>query len=360
LGILNLGADTRQRTSPSAASADAVPRSTDPGERLPRRFGDFLLTSFAGSDGLGRVYRGLVLGESGEFVRVRVFDAPGLPQEMLADVIRRGRKATVRISARRPRGERTGVTRGTPWLAWSEMHGWTLDDLLAELGRRGRRLPLEHVLLIADGVAKALETGGPHGLVWPGLLSITRDGDVRLAGFGLSEGILPALDAPGVSQTLGPYVAPEVHEEPQATSAGDVYSVAAIALELVTGYATPFQGLGRGFGADAIFPNALARILRAGLARKRQRFASPGDLRRELGQFMVGSNFLPSSFHFSRYLRGLDEARETPQEATVSRGNPEMPDVPPVPVLEETEIEDVLQRFWGQIEGEGEGARSKV
>jgi hypothetical protein len=296
------------------------------------------------------VYRGLVLGEAGEFIRVRIFDAPGVPRELLLNVIRRVRSAGSPASPQRPRGERAGVTRGTPWLAWSEMHGWTLDSLLQEMRRLGRRLPLEHVLLITEGVAKALETGGPHGLVWPGFISVSRDGEVRLAGFGLWPGVLPGLSAAGISQTLGPYVAPEVREEGKASPEGDVYSVAAIALELLTDSASPFPGLGRGFGAETVFPNELARILRVGVARKRQRFSSPGDLRRELGQFIVGGHQLLSSFHFSRHLRSLDAPREAAWQAKVAREKPEMPDVPPIPVLEEAEIEEVLQQFWGQIE----------
>lgn len=350
MSILGLGGKTGDRSPEPAPRAVTAPGSIQAPERLPRRFGDFLLTSFVGRDGLGSVYRGLVLGDAGEFVRVRIFDAPGLPRELLLSVIRLARTTGGPSSPQRPRGERAGVTRGTPWLVWSEMHGWTLDGLLGEMRHRSRRLPLEDVLLITDGVAKALETGGPHGLVWPGFISISRDGEVRLAGFGLWRGILTGLAAPGISKALGAYVSPEVREEGKATPEGDVYSVAAIALELLTDNAAPFPGLGRGFGAEAVFPNELARILRVGVARKRQRFSSPGDLRRELGQFIVGGHHLPSSFHFSRHLRSLDAPRAAARQTAVAREKPEMPDVPPIPVLEETEIEAVLQKFWGQIE----------
>jgi hypothetical protein len=354
VGILGLGETWRRSrpVEPPVAKAPAAPAAET--EKLPRRFGDFLLTSRVGTDALGSVYRGLTLGEAGEFVRVRLFDSPELGRERLAETIRRAPLTPRRTVARRPRGERLGVARGTPFLAWTEMHGWTLDALMRELRRRGRRLPLEHVLLIIDGLARALEDGGPHGLVWPGFVSITRDGEARLGGFGLAPAILSAL-GPRLSAALSPYMAPETLEEGTASPDGDVYSLAAIALEALTDHPAPFAGLGRGAGADRLFPHELARLLRTATGRRRQRFANPGDLRRELGQFIVGSGHLPSSFHFSRFLRDLDSPRESAAGQRragppAPQREPEMPDVPVIPVLEEAEIESVLQKFWGQID----------
>jgi hypothetical protein len=354
VGILGLGETWRRSRAiePPAAKSPAAPPAES--ERLPRRFGDFLLTSRVGTDALGHVYRGLTLGEAGEFVRVRLLDSPELGRDRLAETIRRVPPAPRRTTAQRPRGERLGVARGMPFLAWTEMHGWTLDALLRELRRRGRRLPVEHVLLVIDGLARALEAGGPHGLVWPGFVSITRDGEARLGGFGLAPAILPALGTGSLSSALSPYMAPETLEERTASADGDVYSLAAIALEALTDRPSPFPGLGRGAGADHLFPHELARLLRTATGRRRQRFATPGDFRRELGQFIVGSGHLPSSFHFSRFLRGLDAPRESPAgQRTAAPQAPQretMPDVPVVPVLEEAEIESVLQKFWGQID----------
>lgn len=356
MGILGL-----EETWRTDRPADPLPAGGAPGpepapDKLPRRFGEFLLTSLLGQDALGRVYRGLLLGETGEFVRVRILDSPHLSRDRLFEAVRRTPAA--RVSPHRPRGEKLGTIRGVPYLAWSEMHGWTLDGLTRDLRRRGRRLPVEHVLLIVDGMARALETRGPHGVPWPGFVSISRDGEVRVSGFGLAPAILPALRIGAIADTVGPYVAPEVQEEGVASAEGDVYSLAAVALELLTDSPAPFPGLGRGAGADRLFPNELGRLLRVALARKRQRFGSAGDLRRELGQFMVTSRHLPSSFHFARFLRDLDAGRAAPGNA---RGAADPSGVPPgpdagmaevslVPALEEAEIDAVLQSFWGEIE----------
>ena len=355
MGILGLGEAWRRSRPLEAPAAKALAAPANESEKLPRRFGDFLLTSRVGSDALGHVYRGLTLGETGDFVRVRLMDSRELGHERLAETVRSAPPPPSRTPEHRPRGERLGLARGTAFLAWTEMHGWTLDALLRDLRRRGRRLPVEHVLLIIDGLARALEAGGPHGLVWPGFVSISRDGEARLGGFGLAPAILPALDGRSLSAALSPYLAPETLEERTASADGDVYSLAAIALEALTDRPTPFVGLGRGAGADRLFPHELARLLRTATSRRRQRFATPGDFRRELGQFLVGSGHLPSSFHFSRFLRDLDLPRSpavtaSRPDAPRESGESAMPDVPVVPVLEEAEIESVLQKFWGQIE----------
>lgn len=356
MGILGLGEAWRRNRPMDAPVAKAPATTADDPEKLPRRFGEFLLTSHVGSDALGHVYRGLTLGETGDFVRVRLLDSPELGRERLAETVRGAPPPPLRMPAR-PHGERLGLARGTAFLAWTEMHGWTLDALLRDLRRRGRRLPVEHVLLIIDGLAKALEAGGPHGLVWPGFVSISRDGEARLGGFGLAPAILPAMDGRSLSAALSPYLSPETMQERTASADGDVYSLAAIALEALTDSPAPFVGLGRGAGADRLFPHELARLLRTAMSRRRQRFATPGDFRRELGQFLVESGHLPSSFHFSRFLRDLDLPRAAAGTATASRSDPPrdsgdstMPDVPLVPVLEEAEIESVLQKFWAQID----------
>lgn len=333
---------------------------TDPREGLPRRFGDYLLTSRLGEDGLGRVYRALCLSEGGEFVRLRIFP----PDELAAEPLQRAAERYRESNPRRPspyraRGERVGAVLDTAFLSWNETSGWTLDSLLGDMRRRGRRLPLQNILLIADGITKALDSGGPHGLVWPGFVSISEDGEVRLGGFGLSEGVLPSLDGKALSETLSPYLAPEVLEEKRTGKNGDVYSVGVILLELLTGFRIPFPGLGRGMGAEDLFPHELGRLLAVALSKPRSRFSSIADLRRELGEFVVSGGYFPSSFHFSRNLNDFfrprdarsktsPERTEAAPETRASGGLPH--EIPSFPLLDEAEIEAVLQRFWARIQ----------
>ena len=82
----------------------------------------------------------------------------------------------------------------------------------------GHRVPIEHALLIAEKVATALDHAYNttidgdrtlHGLVWPGFVAISDDGEIRLAGFGLATGVLPAIARPRLASEVGPYIAPE-------------------------------------------------------------------------------------------------------------------------------------------------------
>ena len=50
-------------------------------ELIPRLFGSYLLTEKLGSDALGKVYRARKIENAEAFVRLRVFDAPGLDSE---------------------------------------------------------------------------------------------------------------------------------------------------------------------------------------------------------------------------------------------------------------------------------------
>ncbi len=359
-GFRNPPEKSGRQQPPQVSPPDRQAGFADLREGLPRRFGDFLLTSRLGEDGLGRVYRALCLAEGGEFVRLRIFHPRELAAEPLQRAVERYREANPGgPSPYRTRGERVGTVLDTAYLAWNETNGWTLDSLLADLHRHGRRLPIEHVLLIADGITKALESGGPHGLVWPGFVSISEDGEVRLGGFGLAEGILPSLETKELSETLPPYVAPEELEEKRVGKNADVYSLGVIVLELLTSFRTPFPGLGRGVGAEDLFPHELGRVLAVALSKPRSRFSDISDLRRELGQFVVSGGYFPSSFHFSRYLkdfvqrrdarlRAVAEGVESPPEIRAFGDLPH--DMPSFPPLDEREIEAVLERFWARIQ----------
>ena len=100
---------------------------------------------------------------------------------------------------------------GVPFLAWNEESGRTLDALIARDTLEGKRIPIEHALLIAEKIATALDhaynttVDGErtlHGLVWPGFVSISDDGETRLTGFGLASGVLPSLSRPHFRRDL--------------------------------------------------------------------------------------------------------------------------------------------------------------
>jgi len=121
------------------------------------------------------------------------------------------------------------------------LEGEDLDAVLA----RESRLPLDRVLALLDPVADALDYAWhKHRLVHrdikPGNVFVTRKGEVKLLDFGIAararaSGAMSPLDAPATSGTAG-YRAPESALEgrvPEPTL--DVYAVAVMIHQLLTG-----------------------------------------------------------------------------------------------------------------------------
>jgi Protein tyrosine and serine/threonine kinase len=331
-----------RRRPPSAPADGPLPLApASPGVKLPRRFGDFLLTSRIDEDALGHVYRAMSLGDNRDFVRLHVFDSPELARMPLADTLRTNNWYVGTLSGGAiARGIRMGSVLGAPYLAWSESHGWPLHALTGALRLSGRRLSMEHAILIADRIAAGLESAQKtkldrrpvlHGLVWPGFVSIGEHGDVRIAGFGIAPAILPVVTKERLSQELAPYLAPEERSENRVGINSDVYAVGAILLELLTGRQPGAQMLRADVRSDDAFPQALARVLRVCFAPAELRFPSLSSFRRELGKVVVAEKLELSSYRLAADLRALssppvaasaareESAREAPTDAEIDR-----------------------------------------
>jgi len=161
---------------------------------------------------------------------------------------------------------------------------------LREFLDRGRRLTPSQALIVGIDACRALDAaakqGISHGDLRPSRLVFGLDRRVRLVGFGAP---LRPVDALGLDQAL--YAAPELSEGGARTASSDVYSLALVLVEAMTG-AVPFSAesvsaafsnrMGKLLPVSAEF-GALAQVLeRAGRPTAPERF-SP----RELGQALV-------------------------------------------------------------------------
>jgi TonB family protein len=321
-------------------------------ETLPRRFGNYLLTAALGQDALGRVYRALRReGERG-FTRLRILETPELSNDALLDAIEEN--GEIHGFLKNPavaRGVDMDSVDGTPYIAWNEPSGRTLDVLLEKCRAIGRRVPVEHALLIAEKVATALDhaynttVDGDrtlHGLVCPGLVVISDDGEIRLSGFGLADGVLPSISRPRIAAEVGPYLAPEERESGAVGQNSDVFSVGAVLWALLTGDPPPADALaalkGQGSApAPPVLPEIQA-VLRMTLASADARYKSSGDLRRELGKLLFSGPYSPSTFNLAYFLNDLfrdeieRETRARGREATLDGTKPGV-----VPVAAPTE-----------------------
>ena len=126
---------------------------------------------------------------------------------------------------------------------------------LRELLDRGRRLTPSQALIVGVDVCRALDAaakqGFTHGDLRPSRLVFGTDRRVRVVGFGAP---LKPLDSLSLDQAL--YAAPELSEGGARTASSDVYSLALILVEAMTGDVP--------FAADTVaaaFANRIGKLL---------------------------------------------------------------------------------------------------
>jgi len=129
-------------------------------------------------------------------------------------------------------------------------------DLSAILHDRGA-LSVEDAVRVAIGVAGALEVAHRKGIVHrdvkPGNILITDNGDVKVTDFGIARAVAEAsMTVTGTTLGSVHYFSPEQARGDQVTGASDVYALAIVLFEMLTGR--------RPFEADSAAAVALKRL----------------------------------------------------------------------------------------------------
>jgi hypothetical protein len=295
------------------ASASGGPR-INRDARTPRpRLGDYVLVARLSEDALGSVYRAIHLGDE-RFMRLRLLESPELPRAaVLAAILNKDAPHRARSFHAPGRRETLGLAEGRPFLAWHETSGWTLDAVLAAARRSAMPVSVQDALRIVLGAAVALERAGAnvvggassrHGLLWPGFVTISRNAEVWVRGFGLAPAVLPSIGKPRLSRLLAPYVAPEARGPGGEAADDDVYALGIILLELLTGR-RPSIGSPLEFAPEDIFGNDVARLARASVAPRSQRLPSLGAMRERLQQLLADCPYEPPDASLPLYLEDL-------------------------------------------------------
>lgn len=206
---------------------------------LPSRY---LAPELIGQGGMGEIYRAEdeTLGRT---VAVKV-----LAKRFSADEALRGRFTREALAAARLSGEPNTVTifdvgehEGRPFIVMEYLRGGSLEDRLRQHGAQdpGRALAW------LDEAGAALDAAHDHGVVHrdvkPGNLLLAGDGTVRVADFGVASAAgLDSLTMTGTILGTAGYLAPEQARGEPTTPATDLYALAVVAFELLTGR-RPFQ-----------------------------------------------------------------------------------------------------------------------
>ncbi|MDL4771151.1 Stk1 family PASTA domain-containing Ser/Thr kinase [Actinomadura xylanilytica] len=128
------------------------------------------------------------------------------------------------------------------FLVMEYVPGRTLRDLLAERGRLGPRAALEVMQPVLAALGAAHRGGLVHRDVKPENVLITRDGQVKVADFGLAraESASKMTKTGLIIGTVG-YLSPEQVTSGNADVRSDVYAAGVLLFELLTGY-LPHRG----------------------------------------------------------------------------------------------------------------------
>ena len=243
----------------------------------PSAFGPFRVLHQIGSGVLGPVFR-TYEPQRDRLIAVKAFRLDLVPEDVarLADALRRLASASPTHPNLVPAVD-AGLEGTTAYLAMDYVAGETLDVAFRHLAPA----PLDRALPVLTQIADALEAGWAvglgHGALHPRDAFLTAGADdVRVTGIG----VVPALEATGVKAPVRrPYTAPERAAGEAWDIRADVYSLGAIAHELLTRRRPAGAGEQDGAFATGLTPEQrvhVRRVLAAALAeRPEHRFPTP-------------------------------------------------------------------------------------
>lgn len=233
------------------------------------------------------------------------------------------------------------------FLAMEYVSGFHLGDLLqASEHHLGQPIPQRHLIYIAVEALKGLDyahrrvdtddrsLGIVHRDVSPGNILISREGEVKVADFGIAKSALRSrrTTAGRVKGKL-PYIAPEQLRESGVDRRTDLYSLGAVMYEALTGHwlvdpndtEQAIQDVLQGRFAtpreiNAEIPEALeAIVLRALNTEPGGRYPTAPAMRQELEQYALTDGYLLSSADLADFLAEVSSGTDEGQAAVRPR-----------------------------------------
>ncbi len=211
------------------------------------RLGSYEILASLGAGGMGEVYRARD-GRLSRDVAVKVLPAElAAEAERLARFEQEARSASALNHPNIVTIYEVGSSDGVSYIAMELVDGRTLRELVASGPLPARRL-LPIAAQVADGLAKAHESGIVHRDLKPENVMVNRDGFVKILDFGLAKLAAPfseagsqlqTLAAPGtrpgmVMGTVG-YMSPEQASGEVVDFRSDQFSLGSILYEMATG-----------------------------------------------------------------------------------------------------------------------------
>jgi serine/threonine protein kinase len=226
---------------------------------FPRRFGKYLLLRPLAKGGMGEVYIA-ALGQIGGFEKLCVIKKV-LSERGDASKAKRfldEAKVVLRLShSALVNTFDAGEVDKEFYIAMEMVEGKDLREVWNRCVRQRQRIPIEVALHVAREVARVLayvhgygELKLVHRDIAPPNILLGYNGDVKLTDFGLARSVLKEEKTqPGVVFGRAAYLAPEQARGEVADARTDVYTLAIVLWELLTGHQyLPISGLDPGAG----------------------------------------------------------------------------------------------------------------
>ncbi|UEX76653.1 serine/threonine-protein kinase [Spiribacter halobius] len=301
------GTDSAPPTSGPSGAAEDAEEGVAPGRVLKGRF---VLEELIGHGGMGTVYR------ARDLRKVEAQDSdPYVALKLLNDDFRRHPDALIALQREARKAQTLAHPNvvtvhdfdrdgSTVFLSMEYLRGRPLDGVIRDRGGFG--LPPKEALRIIDrmarGLAYAHQEGFVHADFKPGNVFLNEGGNVKILDFGIARaatlhrgdpeqgrGDHTRFDPGSIGAVTPAYASPEMLRGNAAEPADDVYGLACVAYELLTGRHPFLDERGRKLPADEAerlglrpapprgLPKRVSRALARGLAwRREERFADAG------------------------------------------------------------------------------------
>lgn len=202
----------------------------------PETFGRFRVRADLGANRFGPVYLGKD-PSSGARVTIRTFEPEVWSRASELDELLDSFRRLCAVKLDHPHVARPlahGVEGNLPYLVYSYLPGTPMDVVVRQDGTRPPDEVLRRVTHVAEAIDAAAKGGVYHGMMAPCDLIFDRE-STGVAGFGLAQALLRV----GVSiEADAPYASPQRIAGAPPAYADDVYSLAALTLELLIGKAS--------------------------------------------------------------------------------------------------------------------------
>ena len=207
---------------------------------LPERFGRYEVLAEIGEGAMGRVYSAWDHKVS-RLVAVKTVKNELLTSETADDYLKRFRREAIAAGAlNHPQVVRIFDV-GDDFLVMEFVEGRTLHAMIRAAGRIAPAETRRLLGPVADALDHAHRAGIVHRDVKPANVMVQPDGEPKLMDFGVAHFATSVMTMAG--QVLGSptYMSPEQIEGGAVSGRSDVYSLAVVAYEMLTGQ-PPFQG----------------------------------------------------------------------------------------------------------------------